>query len=43
MADYGFMYAMLTVIEYAIGFGVAHAFVKPDGQDSGSSTEHDKN
>lgn len=26
--DYGFMYAMLTVIEYAIGFGLAHAVVK---------------
>lgn len=42
MADYGFMYAMLTVIEYAIGFGVAHALVKPDKQDSDSTNEHDK-
>lgn len=30
LANYGFSYAMLTVIEFAIGFGVAHAVIKRD-------------
>jgi len=38
LANYGFSYAMLTVIEFAIGFGIAHAVIKRDA----ASTEHDK-
>lgn len=28
LANYGLSYAMLTVIEFAVGFGVAHAVVR---------------
>jgi cytochrome c biogenesis protein ResB len=38
-AEYGFMYAMLTAIEYAIGFGIAHAVVKPTNNEDGESHE----
>ncbi len=38
LANYGFSYAMLTVIEFAIGFGIAHAVIKRDT----ASSKHDK-
>ena len=34
LANHGFSYAMLTVIEFAVGFGVAHAVVKSDAAPS---------
>lgn len=30
LANHGLSYAMLTAIEFAVGFGVAHAVVKSD-------------
>ena len=30
LGTYGYVYGFLTVLEFAIGFGIAHAFIKPD-------------
>ena len=32
LANHGLSYAMLTAIEFAVGFGVAHAVVKSDAR-----------
>lgn len=34
LSNFGFMYGFLTVIEFAIGFGIAHAFIKPNQNES---------
>ncbi len=36
-STYGFTYAMLTAIEFAVGFGLAHGFIKPDHEAKKSS------
>jgi hypothetical protein len=30
LINYNFLYTFLTILEFTIGFGIAHAFVKPD-------------
>jgi hypothetical protein len=32
LGTYGFVYGFLTVLEFAIGFGLAHAFIKSDAK-----------
>jgi hypothetical protein len=34
LITYGFVYGFLTVLEFAVGFGIAHAFVKSDAKKS---------
>lgn len=41
LSNFGFMYGFLTVIEFAIGFGIAHAFIKPN-QNAGSGQESER-
>lgn len=44
LSNYGLSYAALTIIEFAIGFGIAHAVIKVEGpSNKRDSTHRDSN